>query len=150
MKTHARAPHKIGRRNQTDAKFVPRYYTDPYAKYRSESIKQMVHTRKEPGRANEICDTSHCVTRSRIIRPSLNPICFSKIASRRKSRDIFSQSIGYVPRHIILILIIMIIIIIIIRRNSYDNSGSVFGEPLLKVLSLSCRVAYFSQYGTVP
>ena len=34
-------------------------YTVPYAKCRSESIKHMVRTRKELGRANEICDVPY-------------------------------------------------------------------------------------------
>ena len=39
-----------------DARSIQRYYTVNHAKYRSESIKQMVRARKESGRANEICD----------------------------------------------------------------------------------------------
>ena len=37
--------HQIRRRNWTDARFVPRPYHVQYAKYRSESIKQMVRMR---------------------------------------------------------------------------------------------------------
>jgi hypothetical protein len=43
-----------------------RYYTVPYAKYRSESIKHMVRTRKEPGRTNDICDRNAHVVELRL------------------------------------------------------------------------------------
>ena len=36
----AREPQKIRWRNRADARFTERSYTVPYAKYRSESIKQ--------------------------------------------------------------------------------------------------------------
>jgi len=51
----AREPHKIRRRNYSDVRFVPHYYTVPYVQYLLKTIKHMVRTRKEPERANAIC-----------------------------------------------------------------------------------------------
>ena len=53
-RAHARTQQKIRRRKRADARFTVRSYTVPvpYAKYRSESIKQRYRIRKETRRAN--------------------------------------------------------------------------------------------------
>ena len=58
-RAHAHARTRANHKEKLDGRKIRTkllYRTAPYAKYRSESIKYMVRTCKELGRANEVCD----------------------------------------------------------------------------------------------
>jgi hypothetical protein len=76
--------HARNRKSQREIKrteYITRYYTVPYSKYRSESIKLMVRTRKEPGRANEICDLCIYANTTYLISLHLSYHCIYNISS---------------------------------------------------------------------
>ena len=76
-RTHAR---QIERRNRTNESFEPRYdYSVPYAKYRLESIKEMVRTRKEPGGEIEICDVTTSFNAKNSLLPVLIQLCTGSV-----------------------------------------------------------------------